>query len=482
MYEYQDQEQAVQIFEDLLSQKKQELTEKIDSLSLLEQCASVLTSSMRKGSVDVDLLLQHQDLLLSIDPNLADNFKILDFFAQNNALDLEQAQVAISQILSAPILKKSVSNQARNSTSLRKVERELRTIDTMNETAKAQFVANSTLSDKDKIVVLSSMAYQNVLSAGERRKSVERFVIADNQDLQSDLSNGQVEEVDVTHALDDAASLESFQDTYRQMKETSAPFFEQYYSLIEGKTSEDINYHEQLCKIMEDAKANGDNSISMDDFSYSDEKMTLLLLQMKDVEKQINELMQASIDNESISFLYMFLEEYNHKLAEVSDLDQQIQETNSVENAMETPSNVYFLLDDKGKPFFSMSRLNHEDKKQMLALVHKFEQGILDFKNGKKHSKVLSNEQKMPHTVYVNKVSNMICAFIPQQDDILIITFGNENNIFDDSRRIDIARESLIDDALKCIKEQDPAFVQQQVAFRDTFQQQLSSAKEGVRK
>ena len=168
MYEYQDQEQAVQIFEDLLSQKKQELTEKIDSLSLLEQCASVLTSSMRKGSVDVDLLLQHQDLLLSIDPNLADNFKILDFFAQNNALDLEQAQVAISQILSAPILKKSVSNQARNSTSLRKVERELRTIDTMNETAKAQFVANSTLSDKDKIAVLSSMAYQNVLSAGER--------------------------------------------------------------------------------------------------------------------------------------------------------------------------------------------------------------------------------------------------------------------------------------------------------------------------
>ena len=114
---------AEEKFEKLLLQEQQDLENQARLLSNSYQGARVLLS---KGNGDDQFnvygLLQNRDLLVSLEPSLSDQFDILQYFYDNNLLDVDQVLIAVNNIRSHKTMLRCVNEANKTVRELNSVQ------------------------------------------------------------------------------------------------------------------------------------------------------------------------------------------------------------------------------------------------------------------------------------------------------------------------------------------------------------------------
>ena len=136
---------AEEKFENLLLQEQQDLEKQARLLSNSYQGARVLLSKDNDDDqFNVYGLLQNRDLLVNLEPSLSDQFDILQYFYDNNLLDVDQVLIAVNNIRS-------------HETMLRCVNEANKTVHELNSVQK-KIKASKSMSDNDLLVIKNTLS------------------------------------------------------------------------------------------------------------------------------------------------------------------------------------------------------------------------------------------------------------------------------------------------------------------------------------
>lgn len=453
-------------YEQLIEEESQELKRELDNYRAMIKCANIL--SMPKDDIQkyISNLLENQKSLLLLFPQLTSNVQIINFFWENNALELEQVTIALNNILTDERVKDCLNNKEKYELQVKKLESEIKELDEKSLTAKASFILKASISDEEKISILKELAYESCKNATTK----EENIIKEKEKESKEIETLFPEEVTVNVNKE---GLNKLKEEYLKLKDSIESIISKYYYLINGKDEKYINYNREMAKAIK-AQESQDNlnlsTLGIDEFQYKDISMTVLILDMLETKQEL----ELQLDNpnttlEDISDYFNILkEDYNKAIA----LDSILTEEKIEEE--KTTNEIYFLLDESNSPFFDMDKFSKDDKKRCQALIEKFEKGVHDHEKGKKHTKFKSNYKK--NNIYINRSSNMCVSYIRTKDNkVLILTFADFKEVFDNTEPIALNFDYLIDEALANIKNNNVTFLETQKEFVEYFKEQIKT-------
>ena len=453
-------------YEQLIEEESQELKRELDNYRAMIKCANIL--SMPKDDIQkyISNLLENQKSLLLLFPQLTSNVQIINFFWENNALELEQVTIALNNILTDERVKDCLNNKEKYELQVKKLESEIKELDEKSLTAKASFILKASISDEEKISILKELAYESCKNATTK----EENIIKEKEKESKEIETLFPEEVTVNVNKE---GLNKLKEEYLKLKDSIESIISKYYYLINGKDEKYINYNREMAKAIK-AQESQDNlnlsTLGIDEFQYKDISMTVLILDMLETKQEL----ELQLDNpnttlEDISDYFNILkEDYNKAIV----LDSILTEEKIEEE--KTTNEIYFLLDESNSPFFDMDKFSKDDKKRCQALIEKFEKGVHDHEKGKKHTKFKSNYKK--NNIYINRSSNMCVSYIRTKDNkVLILTFADFKEVFDNTEPIALNFDYLIDEALANIKNNNVTFLETQKEFVEYFKEQIKT-------
>lgn len=453
-------------YEQLIKEQSQELKRELDNYRAMIKSADIL--SMPKDDIQkyISNLLENQKSLLLLFPQLTSNLQIINFFWENNALELEQVTIALNNILTDERVKDCLNNKEKYELQVKKLESEIKELDEKSLTAKASFILKASISDEEKISILKELAYESCKNATTK----EENIIKEKEKESKEIETLFPEEVTVNINKE---GLKKLKEEYLKLKDSIESIISKYYYLINGKDEKYINYNREMAKAIK-AQESQDNlnlsTLGIDEFQYKDISMTVLILDMLETKQEL----ELQLDNpnttlEDISDYFNILkEDYNKAIA----LDSILTEEKIEEE--KTTNEIYFLLDESNSPLFDMDKFSKDDKKRCQALIEKFEKGVHDHEKGKKHTKFKSNYKK--NNIYINRSSNMCVSYIRTKDNkVLILTFADFKEVFDNTEPIALNFDYLIDEALANIKNNNVTFLETQKEFVEYFKEQIKT-------
>ena len=453
-------------YEQLIEEQLQELKRELDNYRAMIKSAEIL--SMPKDDIQkyISNLLENQKTLLLLFPQLTSNVQIINFFWENNALELEQVTIALNNILTDERVKDCLNNKEKYELQVKKLESEIKELDEKSLTAKASFILKASISDEEKISILKELAYESCKNATTK----EENIIKEKEKESKEIETLFPEEVTVNINKE---GLKKLKEEYLKLKDSIESIISKYYYLINGKDEKYINYNREMAKAIK-AQESQDNlnlsTLGIDEFQYKDISMTVLILDMLETKQEL----ELQLDNpnttlEDISDYFNILkEDYNKAIA----LDSILTEEKIEEE--KTTNEIYFLLDESNSPLFDMDKFSKDDKKRCQALIEKFEKGVHDHEKGKKHTKFKSNYKK--NNIYINRSSNMCVSYIRTKDNkVLILTFADFKEVFDNTEPIALNFDYLIDEALANIKNNNVTFLETQKEFVEYFKEQIKT-------
>lgn len=453
-------------YEQLIEEQLQELKRELDNYRAMIKSAEIL--SMPKDDIQkyISNLLENQKTLLLLFPQLTSNVQIINFFWENNALELEQVTIALNNILTDERVKDCLNNKEKYELQVKKLESEIKELDEKSLTAKASFILKASISDEEKISILKELAYESCKNATTK----EENIIKEKEKESKEIETLFPEEVTVNVNKE---GLNKLKEEYLKLKDSIESIISKYYYLINGKDEKYINYNREMAKAIK-AQESQDNlnlsTLGIDEFQYKDISMTVLILDMLETKQEL----ELQLDNpnttlEDISDYFNILkEDYNKAIV----LDSILTEEKIEEE--KTTNEIYFLLDESNSPFFDMDKFSKDDKKRCQALIEKFEKGVHDHEKGKKHTKFKSNYKK--NNIYINRSSNMCVSYIRTKDNkVLILTFADFKEVFDNTEPIALNFDYLIDEALANIKNNNVTFLETQKEFVEYFKEQIKT-------
>lgn len=451
-------------YEQLIKEQSQELKRELDNYRAMIKSADIL--SMPKDDIQkyISNLLENQKSLLLLFPQLTSNLQIINFFWENNALELEQVTIALNNILTDERVKDCLNNKEKYELQVKKLESEIKELDEKSLTAKASFILKASISDEEKISILKELAYESCKNATTKEENIIK------EKESKEIETLFPEEVTVNINKE---GLKKLKEEYLKLKDSIESIISKYYYLINGKDEKYINYNREMAKAIK-AQESQDNlnlsTLGIDEFQYKDISMTVLILDMLETKQEL----ELQLDNpnttlEDISDYFNILkEDYNKAIA----LDSILTEEKIEEE--KTTNEIYFLLDESNSPLFDMDKFSKDDKKRCQALIEKFEKGVHDHEKGKKHTKFKSNYKK--NNIYINRSSNMCVSYIRTKDNkVLILTFADFKEVFDNTEPIALNFDYLIDEALANIKNNNVTFLETQKEFVEYFKEQIKT-------
>ena len=446
-------------YEQLIEEQTQGLKRELDNYRAMIKCANIL--SMPKDDIQkyISNLLENQKSLLLLFPQLTSNVQIINFFWENNALELEQVTIALNNLLTDERVKECLNNKEKYQLQAKKLESEIKELDEKSLTAKASFILKASITDEEKISILKELAYESCKNATIK----EENIIKEKEKESKEIETLFPEEVTVNVNKEGL----KLKEEYLEIKDSIKSIISKYYYLINGKDEKYINYNREMAKAIK-AQESQDNlnlsTLGIDEFQYKDISMTVLLLDMLETKQELElQLNNPNTTLEDINEYFNILkEDYNKAIA----LDSILTEEKTEEE--KTTNEIYFLLDESNSPLFDMNKFSKDDKKRSLSLVEKFGKSIHDYEKGRHHTKLQSRRNLF--NIYVNKSSNMCVSYIRAKDNkVLILTFAHLNDIYDDSNSIAQNYTSLIKNTLKNIENKNALFLEQQQEFTEQF-------------
>ena len=453
-------------YEQLIEEQSQELKRELDNYRAMIKSANIL--SMPKGDIQkyISNLLENQKSLLLLFPQLTSNVQIINFFWENNALELEQVTIALNNILTDERVKDCLNNKEKYELQVKKLESEIKELDEKSLTAKASFILKANITDEEKISILKELAYESCKNATTKEEAKLQTQDKESKEIETLFSEEATVNVN-------EEELKKLKEEYLKIKDSIESIISKYYYLINGKDEKYINYNREMAKAIK-AQESQDNlnlsTLGIDEFQYKDISMTVLLLDMLETKQELElQLNNTNTTLEDINDYFNILkEDYNKAIA----LDSILTEEKIEEE--KTTNEIYFLLDESNSPLFDMDKFSKDDKKRCQALIEKFEKGVHDHEKGKKHTKFKSNYKK--NNIYINRSSNMCVSYIRTKDNkVLILTFADFKEVFDNTEPIALNFDYLIDEALANIKNNNVSFLETQKEFAKYFKEQIKT-------
>lgn len=379
-----------------------------------------------KKSHDVNSILNNREFIVSLNPVVLNYYKIIEFFKENEALDADQVTDAINRILDIDeiknfegIKKNIYENKSSYETLISRIKAvidgNLEDIDFVNK-----MILESTLSEKDKLLILSGLAYESTITyevKKDRENNKESSIKEDKS------------KKDKFKKLDNLLDVTSLITKYKELSKRVSTYKKELYSYWKDKTSRQLQYAFSLAKLY-----NSGELERKDIFNNTlDERMLILLLSCKEYEDLINMSLKGVTNNKLAKSEYDKLSYYINALEENVTILDKYDATKKVKDSdidvtYENPK-VLFLLDKNNNGIIDYSSFTLEDIDKINSLIDKCE------RKGKNEKSILLHKVKdVDFDVLVGKTSKIICPYVVLSDgSILILNIATKNKGYDET-------------------------------------------------
>lgn len=379
-----------------------------------------------KKSHDVNSILNNREFIVSLNPVVLNYYKIIEFFKENEALDADQVTDAINRILDIDEIKnfegikKNIYENKSSYESLISrikavIDGNLEDIDFVNK-----MILESTLSEKDKLLILSGLAYESTITyevKKDRENNKESSIKEDKS------------KKDKFKKLDNLLDVTPLITKYKELSKRVSTYKKELYSYWKDKTSRQLQYAFSLAKLY-----NSGELERKDIFNNTlNERMLILLLSCKEYEDLINMSLKGVTDNKLAKSEYDELSYYINALEENVTILDKYDATKKVKDSdidvtYENPK-VLFLLDKDNNGIIDYSSFTLEDIDKINSLIDKCE------RKGKNEKSILLHKVKdVDFDVLVGKTSKIICPYVVLSDgSILILNIATKNKGYDET-------------------------------------------------
>lgn len=379
-----------------------------------------------KKSHDVNSILNNREFIVSLNPVVLNYYKIIEFFKENEALDADQVTDAINRILDIDEIKnfegikKNIYENKSSYESLISrikavIDGNLEDIDFVNK-----MILESTLSEKDKLLILSGLAYESTITyevKKDRENNKESSIKEDKS------------KKDKFKKLDNLLDVTSLITKYKELSKRVSTYKKELYSYWKDKTSRQLQYAFSLAKLY-----NSGELERKDIFNNTlNERMLILLLSCKEYEDLINMSLKGVTNNKLAKSEYDELSYYINALEENVTILDKYDATKKVKDSdidvtYENPK-VLFLLDKDNNGIIDYSSFTLEDIDKINSLIDKCE------RKGKNEKSILLHKVKdVDFDVLVGKTSKIICPYVVLSDgSILILNIATKNKGYDET-------------------------------------------------
>ena len=379
-----------------------------------------------KKSHDVNSILNNREFIVSLNPVVLNYYKIIEFFKENEALDADQVTDAINRILDIDeiknfegIKKNIYENKSSYETLISRIKAvidgNLEDIDFVNK-----MILESTLSEKDKLLILSGLAYESTITyevKKDRENNKESSIKEDKS------------KKDKFKKLDNLLDVTPLITKYKELSKRVSTYKKELYSYWKDKTSRQLQYAFSLAKLY-----NSGELERKDIFNNTlNERMLILLLSCKEYEDLINMSLKGVTNNKLAKSEYDELSYYINALEENVTILDKYDATKKVKDSdidvtYENPK-VLFLLDKDNNGIIDYSSFTLEDIDKINSLIDKCE------RKGKNEKSILLHKVKdVDFDVLVGKTSKIICPYVVLSDgSILILNIATKNKGYDET-------------------------------------------------
>lgn len=379
-----------------------------------------------KKSHDVNSILNNREFIVSLNPVVLNYYKIIEFFKENEALDADQVTDAINRILDIDeiknfegIKKNIYENKSSYETLISRIKAvidgNLEDIDFVNK-----MILESTLSEKDKLLILSGLAYESTITyevKKDRENNKESSIKEDKS------------KKDKFKKLDNLLDVTSLITKYKELSKRVSTYKKELYSYWKDKNSRQLQYAFSLAKLY-----NSGELERKDIFNNTlNERMLILLLSCKEYEDLINMSLKGVTNNKLAKSEYDELSYYINALEENVTILDKYDATKKVKDSdidvtYENPR-VLFLLDKDNNGIIDYSSFTLEDIDKINSLIDKCE------RKGKNEKTILLHKVKdVDFDVLVGKTSKIICPYVVLSDgSILILNIATKNKGYDET-------------------------------------------------
>lgn len=379
-----------------------------------------------KKSHDVNSILNNREFIVSLNPVVLNYYKIIEFFKENEALDADQVTDAINRILDIDeiknfegIKKNIYENKSSYETLISRIKAvidgNLEDIDFVNK-----MILESTLSEKDKLLILSGLAYESTITyevKKDRENNKESSIKEDKS------------KKDKFKKLDNLLDVTPLITKYKELSKRVSTYKKELYSYWKDKTSRQLQYAFSLAKLY-----NSGELERKDIFNNTlNERMLILLLSCKEYEDLINMSLKGVTNNKLAKSEYDKLSYYINALEENVTILDKYDATKKVKDSdidvtYENPR-VLFLLDKDNNGIIDYSSFTLEDIDKINSLIDKCE------RKGKNEKSILLHKVKdVDFDVLVGKTSKIICPYVVLSDgSILILNIATKNKGYDET-------------------------------------------------
>lgn len=379
-----------------------------------------------KKSHDVNSILNNREFIVSLNPVVLNYYKIIEFFKENEALDADQVTDAINRILDIDEIKnfegikKNIYENKSSYESLISrikavIDGNLEDIDFVNK-----MILESTLSEKDKLLILSGLAYESTITYEVKK---------DRENNKESCIKEDKSKKDKFKKLDNLLDVTSLITKYKELSKRVSTYKKELYSYWKDKTSRQLQYAFSLAKLY-----NSGELERKDIFNNTlNERMLILLLSCKEYEDLINMSLKGVTNNKLAKSEYDELSYYINALEENVTILDKYDATKKVKDSdidvtYENPR-VLFLLDKDNNGIIDYSSFTLEDIDKINSLIDKCE------RKGKNEKSILLHKVKdVDFDVLIGKTSKIICPYVVLSDgSILILNIATKNKGYDET-------------------------------------------------
>ena len=328
-------------------------------------------------------MLELMEDILKIDSSLKSRFDVIDFYAKNNALNAVQVENTIELIKNSGIIER-INAIVVNNQDVKDIENELlkcREILGNNISDYDYYfklIDESDLSESDKLVLLSKVAYESTIKKNKRNKRSSIEVLTPQISYAS---------------LEDIKQLD---EKYEDLKSKLNVFRNKYVGLMDGKTKNQIGMYNSIVKGL------GQEFVSyVSTFEIKEEVMNLLSIKYNSLINEFESFRKSFGDKvkmEDLQMYELYLEEFSELLTLYEVNDKKFEVVNQ-EMSDRDYTNIVFLTDEEDKPYFDVNKLNKNEKKVCSSLINKLENAQFEYKRHKNGTTVLGTRR---FNIYVN--------------------------------------------------------------------------------
>ena len=410
-----------------LSSKRIELVSNIECIKQLDVVSD-------KSSIED--LLSVKEYILKIEPKLANDFKILEFFSAKNTTNIPQVKSSFNNILLV-VNKRKLGDTKELRNHINAIDKTV--IQYNNYLNGSRFdtkviielLESSELNIEEQIIILSNIAYNMSPSIVKEDKKVvveEKKVTVDNT-------------------------------MYLDILATAKNILVKYYDVLATKTPQEMRDIINISNII--------GSMSIEDVKSYYKKQIVFEGLIYRIKLMVSELTEAlKINNSNKDDLYLELEEAIESLNGIT-LDREGNKDNP-------NTNILFLIDDNGNPLFTIN-YDRGELSKIDALLSKLINIPGEIANGRLVQNTWLETNKIK--VYVRSFSDMCCAYLKMTDNkILIVDIAPLNDVYSETVNIIRRNQDVINKIMEQVRTNNEELYANQEMFLERLQDSLKGS------